>query len=61
MGRLKTLLLRLPLDTQVSGQIDELAAAERALSDEINTLIRTRDELLPLLLSGRVRVGEVAA
>jgi hypothetical protein len=32
-----------------------------ALDAESRTLDRTRDELLPLLLSGRVRVDEVAA
>jgi type I restriction enzyme S subunit len=30
------------------------------LEDEIAQLMRTRDELLPLLMSGRVRLGEVA-
>ena len=61
MGRLKTLRLRLPSDKRVSTRIDELAAAERELSEEIVALTRTRDELLPLLLSGRVRVDGVAA
>jgi type I restriction enzyme S subunit len=61
MGRLKTLRLRLPSDKRVSTHIDELAAAERELSEEIVALTRTRDELLPLLLSGRVRVDGVAA
>jgi type I restriction enzyme S subunit len=61
MGRLKALRLRLPLNTQASDQIDELVAAERALSDEVSNLIRTRDELLPLLMSTRVRVEEAVA
>jgi len=61
MGRLKTLRLRLPSDKRVSTRIDELASAERELSEEIVALTRTRDELLPLLLSGRVRVDGVAA
>ena len=30
-----------------------------ALEDEIDELSRTRDALLPLLMSGRLRVGEV--
>lgn len=41
--------------------VDPLMKAARELLWESDALRRTRDELLPLLLSGRVRVEEVAA
>lgn len=40
---------------------EPLYRASLELSEENEELIQTRDELLPLLLSGRVRVGDVAA
>lgn len=39
--------------------LDRLWQAQVQLSDEIVELARTRDELLPLLMSGRVRVEDV--
>ncbi|PZS03115.1 MAG: restriction endonuclease subunit S [Pseudonocardiales bacterium] len=60
MGRLKTLHLHLPVDSTVSQVIDLLAAAEREFSDEVVAVASTRDELLPLLMSGRVRVSPAA-
>lgn len=45
----------------VPGFVEEQHVAARMLQHEIDDLTRTRDELLPLLLSGRVSVREVAA
>lgn len=42
-------------------QLQALDRMHRALADENAELATTRDELLPLLMSGRVRVAEVAA
>ncbi len=42
----------------IEGQLLPFTAAAEALRDEIVDLINTRDELLPLLMSGRVRVSE---
>ncbi|GAB4670603.1 MULTISPECIES: restriction endonuclease subunit S [Mycobacterium avium complex (MAC)] len=59
MGNLKKLVLRIPLE---SARFDEVAenfsAVTRSVSDENNVLARTRDELLPLLMSGKVRVKD---
>lgn len=59
MGNLKTLHLQLPVDNH---RIDEVAqsfaALHRALSSENGALEQMRDELLPLLMSGKVRVRE---
>ena len=41
--------------------IADLIKGAESLRRELKELERTRDELLPLLLSGRVRVGDVAA
>jgi len=38
-----------------------LFTAMKSLLDEVRTLRRTRDELLPLLMSGKIRVRETAA
>lgn len=45
-----------PLIASVGRALDELDQARSALLDEVRTLRRTRDELLPLLMSGKVRV-----
>ena len=45
-----------PLVASVGKALDELDQARSALLDEVRTLRRTRDELLPLLMSGKVRV-----
>jgi type I restriction enzyme S subunit len=44
----------------VEAHLNALWRARVALQDEITDLTRVRDELLPLLMSGRVRVREVA-
>jgi len=46
---------------EVGAVIAPLWGAQLQLSLEIGELARTRDELLPLLMSGRVRVAEVVA
>jgi type I restriction enzyme S subunit len=38
-----------------------LFTAMKSLLDEARTLRRTRDELLPLLMSGKIRVRETGA
>jgi type I restriction enzyme S subunit len=43
---------------RVSGRLDELWQTGVGLRNEVADLTRTRDELLPLLMSGRVRVSE---
>lgn len=40
------------------GKLVSLTAATEALRDEIAEVMNTRDELLPLLMSGKVRVSE---
>lgn len=47
-------------DTFCSGA-QHLLDAEVALHAEVGQLVHVRDELLPLLMSGKLRVGEVAA
>lgn len=59
MARLKSLAVRLPKDGNISARLNELAEAERNIHDEINDLIRLRDDLLPLLMSGKVRVRDL--
>ncbi|GGU42823.1 restriction endonuclease subunit S [Nocardioides albus] len=62
MSNLKRLEVELPLQHEdVDSQIQELAAIERALTDESARLAATRDELLPLLMSGKLRVTDVGA
>lgn len=62
MGNLKKLVLSIPSD---STQFDEVArhfaAVTRSVSEENNVLTRARDELLPLLMSGKVRVKDAEA
>lgn len=48
-------------DNVLEASLARMDAGIADLEQEIVTLTRARDELLPLLLSGRVRVGEVAA
>lgn len=47
--------------SRLHGWLEPLHAAAATLQREVADLCRTRDELLPLLLSGRVSVREVAA
>lgn len=44
--------------TKLDTHLDELWRARVQLSDEIADLTKARDELLPLLMSGKVRVSE---
>ena len=59
MGNLSTLRLVLP---SARGDVEEraqaLASLERALVEESRRLAATRDELLPLLMSGKIRVKD---
>ncbi len=54
--------LRIPdprfLDQDVLAAIDALGRVGWSLRDESQTLASTRDELLPLLMSGKVRVKD---
>lgn len=62
MGNFKSVPVLVPIEQGVDEAIQVLAQAELALRAEISELEATRDELLPLLMSGRVRVtDEVAA
>jgi type I restriction enzyme S subunit len=49
------------LESRVIETITQLVRQAHALRVEIGELAATRDELLPLLMSGRVRVSEAAA
>jgi type I restriction enzyme S subunit len=61
MGNLKSVPVLLPVTGTLDTEVQALTAAEVALRAELAQLRRTRDELLPLLLSGSARVDEVAA
>lgn len=61
MGNLRSVALTLPADPEIDHAVGGLAGAEQALLGEAGQLVRTRDELLPLLMSGRVIPGEVAS
>lgn len=61
MGNLKTLELALPRASERRGlesECDLFAAQERAMKDQIKTLAKARDELLPLLMSGKITVKD---
>ena len=61
MGNLKTLELAVPRKDArgaLEGECDMFAAQEHALSEANETLAKTRDELLPLLMSGRITVKD---
>lgn len=59
MGNLKKLVLRLPSRSVTFDALAErFAAVTRSVSDESHLLARTRDELLPLLMSGKLRVKD---
>ena len=61
MGNLKTLELAVPgkdVRGALEDECDMFAAQERALSEENETLAKTRDELLPLLMSGKITVKD---
>ncbi|QDP94879.1 hypothetical protein FOE78_02155 [Microlunatus elymi] len=58
MGNLKSLEVAVPRDpTAIERRAQAHLAMHRATTDENTILARTRDELLPLLMSGKVRVG----
>lgn len=58
MGNLRSLKLPLPVRRDGLEQcVQTLAASERALNQESAKLTATRDELLPLLMSGKIRVN----
>ena len=62
MANLKSLEIAVPTDTsQMERDIADLAATERGLTEESRVLARTRDELLPLLMSGKVTVMDAEA
>lgn len=56
MSNLKAAKVFVPRSTPFASAVDALTEAEMALSDENEQLRRTRDEILPLLMSGAVRV-----
>lgn len=58
MGNLKSLRLRIPDDAGVDEFVRLLTHAEREFRDEVVQCRSARDDLLPLLISGRVRVGD---
>lgn len=59
MGNLRTLELTLPSRRgDLERHVQALATCERALVDESRRLVITRDELLPLLMSGKARVRD---
>jgi type I restriction enzyme S subunit len=61
MGNLKKLEITIPDDlTVLDDRIQDLTATERALVEESALLAAARDELLPLLMSGNVRVKAAA-
>jgi type I restriction enzyme S subunit len=63
-GVFKSLPLNWPDEatrTELFERLDPIHKAAAALEVEIAQLAQARDQLLPLLMSGRVRVGEVAA
>ncbi len=59
MGNLKSVPILLPVNPQVDSAVQSLAGAERGLVSENADLLHTRNELLPLLMSGRMSPGEV--
>lgn len=62
--RIEKLVIRLPMPSQKQRVERTLAALLELGADaeaDVRIVSEARDELLPLLLSGRVRVGEVAA
>ena len=59
MGNLKQLQLRMPTHVaRLDSELQTLAVYERAVAAESFTLRQARDVLLPLLMSGKVRVRD---
>ncbi|ORV33917.1 restriction endonuclease subunit S [Mycobacterium conspicuum] len=61
---LGSLILEVPTwseQVRLGRELDELDAVERSKLEESKKLARTRDELLPLLMSGKLRVKDAEA
>lgn len=59
MGNLRSLRIVLPAQREgLERRIEAFASCERSLVDESGVLASTRDELLPLLMSGKLRVKD---
>lgn len=59
MGNLKSLALHIPRRTDsLEVRLEDLSTLSQAVTVETERLAQTRDELLPLLMSGRVRVKD---
>ena len=59
MGNLKSLLVEIPHTVSLlDRQLQEIAGASRSLTEENLRLAWTRDELLPLFMSGKIRVRD---
>lgn len=59
MGNLKKLVLEIPTNIErLEEKVKASAGTARAISDENGILARTRDELLPLLMAGKIRVKD---
>ena len=54
----KEQVVLVPNDLRVQAEISTLVEIQESLGEEVQQLEKTRDELLPLLMSGRIRVGE---
>lgn len=62
MGNLRNLTLQLPAQSAEFDEIStDFAAVTRAVTDESAVLARVRDELLPLLMSGKASVKDAEA
>lgn len=61
MGNLKSVRVQVPTDPRIDEAIRALALTELGLREENRQLETARDAMLPLLMSGRLRVGDVAA
>ncbi|VZH86440.1 restriction endonuclease subunit S [Corynebacterium rouxii] len=58
LSRLPLQLPRIKVQRQVGAQIRQFDASKRALEKENQVLAATRDELLPLLMNGKITVAE---
>jgi type I restriction enzyme S subunit len=59
MGNLRKLHLRIPTSrSRLEARLGELAAMQRSIAEESRVLAATRDELLALLMSGKVTVRQ---
>lgn len=59
MGKLRTLIVDVPRNIPpVDDKITNMMSSWRAVAEESRLLAKTRDELLPLLMSGKLRVRD---